>query len=56
MARCPHGPGRRWPPRPVAVEYATLGKTVRERVDALLAWSAAHEGEIEAARDRFDLE
>lgn len=44
--------------RPVAVEYAMtpLGKTVREPVDALLAWSAAHEVEIEAARDRFDLE
>lgn len=44
--------------RPVAVEYTMtpLGKTAREPVDALLAWSSAHLAEIEAARDRFDLE
>lgn len=42
--------------RPVAVEYAItpLGKTLREPVDALLAWTSAHMAEVEAARDRFD--
>jgi len=42
--------------RPVAVEYAItpLGKTLREPVDALLAWTSAHLAEVEAARDRFD--
>ena len=42
--------------RPVAVEYriTPLGKTLREPIDALLAWSEQHRGEIEAARTRFD--
>lgn len=43
--------------RPVAVEYriSPLGKTLREPIDALLAWSAAHLPEVEAARTRYDL-
>lgn len=42
--------------RPVAVEYriTPLGKTLREPVDALLAWARTHLPEVEAARDRFD--
>lgn len=42
--------------RPVAVEYriSPLGKTLREPVDALLAWTTRHMPEVEAARDRFD--
>ncbi len=42
--------------RPVAVEYriTALGKTLRSPVEAVLAWAAAHAGEIEAARRRFD--
>lgn len=42
--------------RPVAVEYriTPLGKTLREPVDALLAWCTAHLPEVEKARDRFD--
>ncbi|WP_052129311.1 winged helix-turn-helix transcriptional regulator [Clavibacter michiganensis] len=42
--------------RPVAVEYriTPLGKTMREPVDAILAWAARHMPAIEAARDRFD--
>jgi DNA-binding HxlR family transcriptional regulator len=44
--------------RPVAVEYriTPLGKTLREPVDALLAWTSAHLAEVEAARGRFDAE
>jgi DNA-binding HxlR family transcriptional regulator len=44
--------------RPVAVEYriTPLGKTLREPVDALLAWTSAHLAEVEAARERFDRE
>lgn len=44
--------------RPVAVEYriTPLGKTLREPVDALLAWTATHATEVDAARDRFDAE
>lgn len=42
--------------RPVAVEYriTPLGKTLRDPIDALLAWSEEHAGEIEEARARFD--
>lgn len=42
--------------RPVAVEYriTPLGKTLREPVDALLAWARTHLPEVEEARDRFD--
>lgn len=42
--------------RPVAVEYriSPLGKTLREPIDALLAWTRTHLPEVEAARDRFD--
>jgi len=42
--------------RPVAVEYriTPLGKTLREPVDALLAWVDAHRREVEAAQRRFD--
>lgn len=42
--------------RPVAVEYriSPLGKTLREPIDALLAWATTHMPEVEAARDRFD--
>lgn len=42
--------------RPVAVEYriTPLGKTLREPVDALLAWTTAHLADVAAARDRFD--
>ncbi|GGC06214.1 winged helix-turn-helix transcriptional regulator [Cellulomonas carbonis] len=42
--------------RPVAVEYriTPLGKTLREPVDALLAWTTAHLAEVTAARERFD--
>lgn len=42
--------------RPVAVEYriTPLGKTLRDPVDVLLAWAAAHMLEIDSARDRFD--
>jgi DNA-binding HxlR family transcriptional regulator len=40
----------------VAVEYriSPLGKTLREPIDALLAWATTHLPEVEAARDRFD--
>lgn len=42
--------------RPVAVEYriTPLGKTMREPVDALLAWTTSHMADVEAARDTFD--
>ncbi|NHT16350.1 helix-turn-helix transcriptional regulator [Cellulomonas sp. IC4_254] len=42
--------------RPVAVEYriTPLGKTLREPVDALLAWTTANMAAVDAARDAFD--
>lgn len=42
--------------RPIAVEYriTPLGKTLREPIDALLEWTAAHMPDIEQARARFD--
>ena len=42
--------------RPVAIEYriTTLGKTLRDPIDAILRWSDEHLGEIERARARFD--
>ncbi|MDQ1308588.1 MAG: hypothetical protein QG671_4423 [Actinomycetota bacterium] len=42
--------------RPVAVEYriTPLGKTLREPIDALLAWTTTHLPDVTAARDRFD--
>lgn len=42
--------------RPVAVEYriTPLGKTLREPVDALLAWTTTHLPDVAAARERFD--
>jgi DNA-binding HxlR family transcriptional regulator len=42
--------------RPVAVEYriTPLGKTLRDPVDVLLAWTAAAMPDIERARDAFD--
>lgn len=42
--------------RPIAVEYrlTPLGKTAREPIDALLAWSSAHLPEIDRARQAFD--
>ncbi|MGU3294786.1 winged helix-turn-helix transcriptional regulator [Williamsia sp. M5A3_1d] len=42
--------------RPVAVEYriTSLGKTLREPVDVLLAWAAQHFDQIERARAEFD--
>ncbi|MFE7466528.1 winged helix-turn-helix transcriptional regulator [Streptomyces sp. NPDC057499] len=42
--------------RPVAVRYGItpLGKTLRQPVDALLAWAAEHLPAIERARDTFD--
>jgi len=42
--------------RPVAVEYriTALGKTVREPIDALIAWASASMPGIERARDAFD--
>lgn len=43
--------------RPVAVEYriTALGKTLRAPVDGILGWAANHLGDIEAAREAFDL-
>lgn len=43
--------------RPVAVEYriTPLGKTLREPIDVLLSWAAAHLPAIEKARETFDL-
>lgn len=42
--------------RPVAVEYriTPLGKTVREPIDALIAWASASMPGIERARAAFD--
>ena len=42
--------------RPVAVEYriTPLGKTLRDPVDVLLAWTAEAMPQIERARDAFD--
>jgi DNA-binding HxlR family transcriptional regulator len=42
--------------RPVAVEYriTTLGKTLREPVDAILRWSDEHLHEIQRAQARYD--
>ena len=42
--------------RPVAVQYSItpLGKTFREPIDALLAWTTEHLPEIEQARERYD--
>jgi len=41
------------PPR-VDYELIALGRSLWEPVDALGAWARAHQGEIEAARQRFD--
>lgn len=42
--------------RPIAVEYriTPLGKTLREPVDVLLAWTSKSMPEIERARAEFD--
>ena len=42
--------------RPVAVEYriTALGKTMRDPIDALLAWSVAHMSAVERARQGYD--
>lgn len=42
--------------RPIAVEYriTPLGKTLRDPVDAVLAWAAANMPAIERARDAYD--
>ncbi len=42
--------------RPVAVEYriTLLGKSMREPIEVLLAWTGTHMAEVEAARTRFD--
>ncbi|MDJ0396509.1 winged helix-turn-helix transcriptional regulator [Rhodococcus sp. G-MC3] len=42
--------------RPIAVEcqMTPLGKTLREPVDVLLAWTHQHMSQIEAARDAYD--
>ncbi|MFB6817893.1 winged helix-turn-helix transcriptional regulator [Streptomyces sp. NPDC056347] len=42
--------------RPVAVRYGItpLGKSLRQPVDALLAWASEHLPAIERARDTFD--
>lgn len=42
--------------RPVAVEYriTPLGKTMREPVDALLAWCVTHMPAVEHARQVYD--
>lgn len=44
--------------RPVAVEYriTPLGKTLRQPVDAVLAWAAEYLPAIERARDVYDTE
>lgn len=44
------------PEVPPRVEYAltSLGETLRGMVYALKAWSAAHAGEVDAARARYD--
>ncbi|MFH9015394.1 winged helix-turn-helix transcriptional regulator [Streptomyces sp. NPDC017943] len=43
--------------RPVAVEYriTPLGKTMRQPIEVLLDWVAAHMSEVERARRAFDL-
>ncbi|MFE0476002.1 winged helix-turn-helix transcriptional regulator [Streptomyces sp. NPDC058947] len=43
--------------RPVAVEYriTPLGKTMRQPIEVLLEWAAAHMPEVERARRAFDL-
>ncbi|NEC68846.1 helix-turn-helix domain-containing protein [Streptomyces sp. SID9727] len=42
--------------RPVAVRYriTRLGKTLREPIDVLLAWTSQHMSAIERAREDFD--
>lgn len=42
--------------RPVAVEYriTPLGKTLREPIDALLAWTTTHLPQVAAAQGRYD--
>ncbi|MET7511160.1 helix-turn-helix domain-containing protein [Streptomyces albidoflavus] len=42
--------------RPVAVSYRItgLGKTLREPIDVLLAWTSQHMPAIERARENFD--
>ncbi|NNH06968.1 helix-turn-helix transcriptional regulator [Cellulomonas fimi] len=42
--------------RPVAVEYriTPLGKTLRDPIDALLAWTTTHLPDVAAARASFD--
>ncbi|NED14572.1 helix-turn-helix domain-containing protein [Streptomyces sp. SID9124] len=42
--------------RPVAVRYriTPLGKTLREPIDVLLAWTSQHMPAIERAREDFD--
>ncbi|WP_051196507.1 winged helix-turn-helix transcriptional regulator [Jonesia quinghaiensis] len=42
--------------RPVAIQYqiTSLGKTLREPIDALLDWTAQHSSDVNQARVRFD--
>src|SRR5215218_2539954 len=42
------------PPR-VEYELTPLGKTLRDIVGELIAWSGAHLAEVDAARARYDL-
>ncbi|AEG94119.1 winged helix-turn-helix transcriptional regulator [Ramlibacter tataouinensis] len=41
---------------PIAVEYSItpLGRTLKDPVFALCAWTLAHEGEVERAQQEFD--
>ena len=44
--------------RPIAVEYriSDLGQTLQDLVDSLLAWTSAHLGDVDLAREQFDTE
>ena len=45
-----------YPEIPPRVEYALteLGRTLTEPLDALWDWAATHQGEVRAARERYD--
>ncbi|MGM7679130.1 winged helix-turn-helix transcriptional regulator [Microbacterium sp. A94] len=44
--------------RPIAVEYriSDLGQTLQDLIDSLLAWTSAHLGDVDLAREQFDTE
>ncbi|MGL3148947.1 winged helix-turn-helix transcriptional regulator [Microbacterium sp. A82] len=44
--------------RPIAVEYriSDLGQTLQDLIDSLLAWTSAHLGDVNLAREQFDAE